>query len=247
MVEQNLQSLDSRYELASIDTHEQVIRDVFRKTFFLGASVDSQIRHFQCYEDLCLSWYLLHGKQGSVVVIDTESDQVVGYALLCLDPDAYRRWVNRHARRLCIRVMASFVSRRLTTTDKAFYWNRALDSLTVVRSRSRTSSSAVPHVHMNLKSDARAGRPALMLLAHVDDACAQAGFDSWVGEINAIEGSRHKAVRRIIGDIEDVAVNRTASYFLNSRVVRMTVRRECGRQDGRTANLRSVGHAKSWD
>jgi hypothetical protein len=240
-------SLDFRYKLASIGVHEQVIRDLFRQTFFLGTPVDSEIRHFQYYEDLCLSWYLLHDKQGSVVVIDTESDQVVGYALLCLDPDAYQRWVNRHARRLCIRVMASFVSRRLTATDKAFYWNRALDSLTVVRSRSRTSSSAVPHVHMNLKSDARAGRPALMLLSHVDGACAQAGFDSWVGEINAIEGSRHKAVRRLIGDIEDVVVNRTASYFLNSRVVRMTVRRECGGKDRRTADMRSVSHAKSWD
>jgi hypothetical protein len=45
------------------------------------------------YERLCLDWYLRAGREQVCVLQD--GDRVVGYALVCVEPDAFARWQQR--------------------------------------------------------------------------------------------------------------------------------------------------------
>jgi hypothetical protein len=48
---------------------------------------------------------------------------------------------------------------------------------------------------------------------------------AWVGEVNATEGTRMRALERLVGEVIDTKRNRTASFFSGLIVNRLTVRR----------------------
>jgi hypothetical protein len=205
--------------------HRDAVREIFWDTLILGKPLQGILDNQDSYEELSIGWYLLPDNTGSTVVIDNTTDDVVGYALVCTRPDDYAQWLRFQAWRVLRRNIFTFCSGRMSKLGRQFYSRRLLDSFTVVRSRQQHDSSSVAHVHMNLRSKNRTGSVALALLTHVDTVCQDSGMTAWVGEVNATEGTRMRALERLVGEVIDTKRNRTASFFSGLIVNRLTVRR----------------------
>ena len=97
--------------LRAVDEPE--LRRVFRSTIALGhpiadgVGVDAALRP---YERLCLEWYLGPGREHASALRD--DDSVVGYALVCVDPDGFARWQRRAGARFTAHVAPRLALRR---------------------------------------------------------------------------------------------------------------------------------------
>ena len=213
------------YELRAIDEYKNDIRRIFQQTFFMGKPFLQDIDNFSLYEGMSLDWYLNESPECSAVFVETQSEQVVGYVLVCTRPADYNAWINREARKVFFSNFFSFVTFRMSRNGIHFYSRRVVDALLVSRRRKSTNISELPHVHMNLLPSARSGILALQLLSFADDVCRRSGNSLWVGEINAPIGKRRKAIEKFVGEVIDSVPNRTSSFFLGTQVRRLTVRR----------------------
>ncbi len=63
------------------------------------------------------------------------------------------------------------------------------------------------------------------ILEVVDATVRVAGHRSWIGEVNAEEGRRRRALDRVVGTVLDERPNLTASRLTKRTIVRYTVRR----------------------
>ena len=212
-----------RTEPASL--FQQEVREIFRNTLVLGKPLEGTLENFELYEEMSVGWYLKPENPGSAVVLDDNTGEVMGYVLICTQPDEYADWLRRQAWRVFRRNALALVTGRLSKVSRQFYGRRFLDSLTVVRTRSKHDAGSAAHVHMNLRPEVRTGLVALSLYLHADTVCRDAGLDTWIGEVNAVEGTRMRALERLVGEIVDVQKNRTASFFNGTKVNRLTVRR----------------------
>lgn len=213
------------YRTEPVALHESAVREIFRNTLILGKPLEGSLDNFDVYEELSIGWYLLPENSGSTVVIDNASGDVVGYALVCTKPEEYNRWLRSQAWKVLRRNLFTFCTGRMSKIGRQFYSRRFLDSLTVLRTRQHHDSGSVAHVHMNLRSEVRTGLVAIALLMHVDTVCRQSGLNAWVGEVNASEGTRMRALERLVGEVIAVQKNRTTSFFSGMNVNRLTVRR----------------------
>ena len=213
------------YRTEPVAMHEPAVREIFRNTLILGKPLAGSLDNFHLYEELSIGWYLLPENSGSTVVVDASTGTVVGYALVCTKPEEYNTWLRAQAWKVLRRNLWTFCTGQMSKTGRQFYSRRFLDSLTVVRSRQHHDASSVAHVHMNLRSEVRTGLVAFSLFLQVDTICRQAGFQSWIGEVNAPEGARIRALERLVGEVIDIRRNRTASFFSGMKVNRLTVQR----------------------
>ena len=199
------------------DGHE--IRNLMRSTIVLGRpalGVD-----LDDYLDTCLHWYLADGLGDSAVCrID---GAFRGYALVGLDPLSAERAHRRAALRLSARVLRRSFLGQIDPATRRFYLLRLRDAVGLTAdSRQRL---AVPHAHMNITTSARSGSVALALRDHIDQKVNQAGFDRWLGEVNARSGSRASALERLGFSVIGTRKNHTLSALAGSPVERLLVER----------------------
>jgi len=202
---------------------EPEVRRVFRETIALGhpvslaSGVDSALLP---YERLCLDWYLGPGRGHASVLCD--DDRVVGYALVCVDPDGFSSWQRRAATRFTTRVVPRLVLRRYPAPLRRFYRLRLRDGWELWR-HSDDLVAGLPHAHFN--ATAPGGLPGRLLADHVDDVVTAAGFASWYGEMNARGGRRVAALGRWGAEIVSRRPNATLSWLTGAPVDRLTVLR----------------------
>jgi hypothetical protein len=202
---------------------EPELRRVFRSTIALGhpvahdAGVDAALRP---YERLCLEWYLGPGREHASVLRD--DDRVVGYALVCVDPDGFARWQQRAGARFAAHVVPRLVLRRYPASIRRFYRLRLRDGWDLWR-HSDDRVAGLPHAHFNAST--QGGLPGRLLADHVDEVVAAAGFDSWYGEMNARAGRRVAALGRWGAEIVARRPNATLTWLTGALVERLTVLR----------------------
>jgi hypothetical protein len=162
---------------------EPELRRVFRSTIALGhpvsreAKLDAALRP---YERLCLEWYLRAGRDHAYALRD--DDRVVGYALVCVEPEAFARWQRHAGARFTAHVVPRLLLRRYPSSVRRFYRLRLRDGWDLWR-HSEDRTAGLPHAHFNATT--MGGLPGRLLADHVDAVVAAAGFDSWYGEMNA--------------------------------------------------------------
>jgi hypothetical protein len=204
-------------------TDEPELRRVFRATIALGhpvalgAEFEAALRP---YERLCLEWYLRSGREHACVLRD--GDRVVGYALVCLEPDAFARWQQRAGARFTAHVVSRLVARRYPASISRFYRLRLRDGWDMWRHPERRIAG-LPHAHLNATTTR--GLPGRLLADHVDAVVAAAGFGSWYGEMNARAGRRVAPLGRWGAEIVARRENGTLTWLTGSPVERLTVLR----------------------
>jgi len=204
-------------------TDEPELRRVFRGTIALGHPVSPDAGFeaaLRPYERLCLEWYLRAAREQACVLRD--GDRVVGYALVCLEPEAFGRWQQRAGARFTAHVVPRLLTRRYPAPIRRFYRLRLRDGWDLWR-HSEDRVAGLPHAHLNATT--MGGLPGRLLADHVDAVVAAAGFDSWYGEMNARAGRRVTALSRWGAEIVSRRPNGTLSWLTGSPVERLTVLR----------------------
>ena len=187
---------------------EEEIRQLFIDTFEMGSLLRFRPACFDEFVQLNLGWFL-QNPHASVVAVD-DAGTIAGYALVCGNPRSLDRWVAREMRRFCLVLFVRIVTLRFDRRSAGFYLRRTLDMIEICTARLRANTVSIPQVHMNIDRSFRSGRVGLALLSSVDTICLGLGQTSWTGEINAVAGSRERALARLIGKIVDRRRNRTS-------------------------------------
>jgi hypothetical protein len=158
------------------------IRRVFRATFALGhpAPLGVGAALLAPYERFCLDWYLDAGPDAAAVLC--AGKRIVGYALVCVDPEAFARWQRRAALRFTARVVPRLVLRRYPAPLGRFYRLRLRDGWALWRAHDDRVAGR-PHAHLNA-CDTTGSLAGRILADHVDAVVARAGFDTWYGEMD---------------------------------------------------------------
>ncbi len=162
---------------------EPGIRRVFWATWAAG-SPSAEPPAAGRYAELCLGWYLREGRDEAAVL--RCGGQVVGYALVCVDESALRRWQQAAALRWAAEA-ALVAARPRMAYARGFLARRARDALMARRALSSPPMPAHGHLAVLPGHRRRTGRG---LLAHVDARCAAAGHPGWYGELVARRGRR---------------------------------------------------------
>lgn len=195
---------------------DAIIRTLFIQTFCLGRPAQFELP--AAYIDLCLGWYLGPGAHEAAVV--EHDGEVVGYALVCSDPNAHHRWVRR-----ATAAFASSLAPRCLRRDakqlRAFARARLRDLGAV---RASTVLPPMPvHAHLNIVSSQRSGSAAVLLRQHIDHRARLAGAQGWFAEVNAPVGRRLQALERVVGPVTDRRPNHTLTWMTGGAVERLTV------------------------
>ena len=204
---------------------EPLVRAVFRRTLALGRPLPFPLPGLVHYERLCIGWFFQQAWSQAAVLDDGQ--QVCGYALVCTDEAAFRRWLAPVTAGWLASVLAALASGRLPAKAAEFYRCRLRDGLQALR---RTAAPPMPaHAHVNLDRGVRAGRAGLALLDHVDQQCRRAGLPGWYAEINARRGRRAAALRAGGFEVVRRAPSHTLSWLVGEPVERLTVVRALAR------------------
>lgn len=195
---------------------DAIIRTLFTQTFCLGWPAQFELP--RSYIELCLGWYLGPGALEAGVV--EHDGEVVGYALVCSDPDAHHRWVRRAAAAFATRLAPRCLPRDATQL-RGFARARLRDLRAV---RANTLKPPMPvHAHLNIVSSQRSGRAAVLLRQHIDQRAQLAGARGWFAEVNAPVGRRLQALERVVGPVTDRRPNHTLTWMTGEAVERLTV------------------------
>lgn len=202
---------------------DAVIGDLFAATLLLGRPLGYHLAAAHRYADLCLGWYLGPGRADAAVAVD-EHGAIHGYALVCINGAHHARWVRWRSARLAARVLGGLLIGRVDRPSRRFYSDRLRDTMALWRGQRRTEAPA--HAHLNVVTGSRSGSAALVLRNHIDERCRVAGITAWSGEINAVVGTRERALERLGLAVVHRDPNHTLSASTGHQVVRLTVHRE---------------------
>jgi hypothetical protein len=195
---------------------DTIIRTLFLETFCMGRPAPFELP--PTYVQLCLGWYLGPGSHEAAVV--EHHGEVVGYALVCSDPAAHHRWVQRATATFVTRA-APRCLRREATSLRGFARARLRDLRAV---RASTVQPPMPvHAHLNIVSSQRSGSAAVLLRQHIDHRARLAGAQGWFAEVNAPVGRRLQALERVVGPVTDRRPNHTLTWMTGEAVERLTV------------------------
>jgi hypothetical protein len=203
-----------------IERDEAEVRRLFRDTLVMGRSLPFSLADGGRYESLCLDWYLGAGRRDAAVV--DVAGQIVGFALVCVDQAAYRRWVRGRTARYVLHSLLTLIRTNPRSPVARFQRCRLRDGWMMLR------SPALPfpaHAHINVLSHQLTRWAGMSLLNCVDERCRRAGLPGWCGEINAPVGRRLSALERVVGPVVHRTPNHTLSWLLDVPVERLTVAR----------------------
>jgi len=199
---------------------DEAIAALFDATLILGMPLDRPLDGAAGYRHVCLGWYLGPGRADAAVAVD-EQGVIVGYALVCTDEASQSRWARTELRRFTTRMLGRLVTFRIDRPSLRFWWSRARD-VRVLRSARQHVPMPV-HAHLNVDGRFRSGSAALVLAGHITARCAAAGQPGWYGEMNAVAGSRTRALARIGIETVGSVRNHTLTAALGTPVDRLTV------------------------
>jgi hypothetical protein len=199
---------------------EAEVRRLFRETLVMGRPLPFSLADGGRYESLCLDWYLGAGRQDAAVV--DVSGEIAGFALVCVDQAAYRRWVRVRAGRYALHSLLTLIRTDPRSPVSRFHRCRLRDGWVMVRSPAPPYPA---HAHINVLSHQLERWAGLSLLRCVDERCRRAGVPGWYGEVNAPVGRRLTALERVVGPVVYRAPNHTLSWLLDGPVERLTVAR----------------------
>lgn len=205
---------------ALTDRDEVELRRLFRETLVMGRPLPFPLHDGGRYESLCLDWYLGSGRPDAAVV--DAGGEIVGFALVCTDQAAYRRWVRARAERYALYSALTILRSGPRSPISRFHRCRLRDGWVMFRGPGPPFPA---HAHINVLPHRLASWAGLSLVNFVDDRCRQAGLPGWYGEINALVGKRASALERIVGPIVHRAPNHTLSWLKGRPVERLTVTR----------------------
>lgn len=200
---------------------DAIIKTLFTQTFCLGRPAQFELPH--SYVELCLGWYLGPGAHEAGVV--EHDGEVVGYALVCSDPQAHHRWVRRAAATFATRVAPRCLRPR--ASDLRRFATHRLRDLRAVRTTTLLPPMPV-HAHLNVTAGHRSGTAAAFLRDHVDERVQHIGASGWFAEVNAPVGRRFQALERVVGPVIDRRINHTLTWMTGEAVERLTVVRQLG-------------------
>lgn len=199
---------------------DETVGGIFRATLFLGGELEQPPPDIDRFERFCLGWYLGPGRPDAAVVEGIDG-AVVGYALVCTDPAGHRRWTRGAALRFAAGTAGRLALGCYPADAARFYRLRFRDGWELWRHA--PALGGLGHAHINLLPAARAADAGRLLGAHVDARVAAVGMPAWFGEINALEGTRARAIERLGGTVVHRAPNHTLTALLGRRVERLTV------------------------
>ena len=215
-------------QIVPISGYENQIRELFWQTLTIGNPLSFDLTCSKQYEALGLNWYLTNGSRDGVVALVDE--KVAGYCLVCLDGVSFRRAQRSQLFKLAGHVLIAFVTGRINSKSRRFYWHRFRDSLTILRTRKVLPANIDMHVHLNVVSGYNDGSISLRLRAHADNVCISSGSSAYFGEMNSIGNRRTVGLRRVGGEIIDQSSNRTFSWLTGQDIHRLTMVRYPVRQ-----------------
>jgi hypothetical protein len=195
---------------------DAAVRRLFRATLGFGRPVPFDLPGLARYECMALDWYLGPGRDDAAVL--DRDGEVVGYLLVCTDPDGHERALRREAVRFSAWAGPRVYGRRLPEPARTFWRLRLVDGYRAWRHHGPTTLPSA-HVHLNLDPTAKATRRTLDLLHHADERAP----GGWFGEINALVGHRANALERVVGEVVDRQENLTFSWLAGRPVERLTV------------------------
>ena len=208
-------------QIVPISGYEDQIRELFWQTLTIGNPLSFDLTCSKQYEALGLNWYLTNGSRDGVVALVDE--KVAGYCLVCLDGVSFRRAQRTQLLKLAGCVITAFVTGRINSKSRLFYWHRFRDSLTIMRTRKVLPVNIDMHVHLNVVSGYNDGSISLRLRAHADNVCTSNGSTAYFGEMNSIGKRRTLGLRRVGGEIIDQSTNRTFSWLTGQDIHRLTM------------------------
>jgi hypothetical protein len=209
---------------------EVEVRRLFHETLVMGRPLPFPLADGGRYEALCLDWYLGRGRRDAAVV--DAGGEIVGFALVCTDQTAFRRWVRARAARYALYSVLTLVRTDPRSPVARFHRCRLRDGWVMMRGPAPPFPA---HAHINVRPHRLAGWAGLLLLRCVDERCSRAGLPGWYGEINAPVGRRASALNRVVGSVVHRAPNHTLSWLMGLQVERLTVARALPSADGGTA------------
>lgn len=199
---------------------DAAVHALFRATVAMGRPLPFDHPLLDDYAALCLDWYLDEGRE-HVAVIDA-AEGVGGYALVCPDTDAYRRWVRRPALRFARRSIAAMARFDASAAARHFLLLRIRDGVTL-----RAAPAPRPvHAHLNLAHGMQGTWAGPLLRDYIDAECRRVGAAGWFGEINAKVGRRATALERLVGPVVHREANRTCTWLAGTPIERLTVVRD---------------------
>jgi hypothetical protein len=199
---------------------ETELRRLFRETVVMGRPLPFSLDDAGRYESLCLDWYLGPGRPDAAVV--DVGGQIAGFALVCVDQAAYRRWVRARAGRYAVYSLLTLVRIDPRSPLSRFHRSRLRDGWVMLRSPAPPFQA---HAHTNVLAPELSRWAGKLLLDFVDERCRLAGLAGWYGEINAPIGKRASALERVVGPVFHRAPNHTLSWLMERPVERLTVTR----------------------
>jgi hypothetical protein len=211
------------------DQDETELRRLFRDTLVMGRPLPFPLDDRGRYESLCLDWYLGAGRNDAAVI--DAGGEVVGFALVCTDQVAYRRWVRLRAARYGLYSVLTILRTKPRSSLSRFHRCRLRDGWVMMRS----APPQPAHAHINVLPNRIASWVGLALVQCVDERCRRAGLPGWYGEINALVGKRASALERIVGPIVHRAPNHTLTWLRGRPVERLTVVRTLASAGGEAA------------
>ncbi len=121
--------------------HDEIeLRRLFRETLVMGRPLPFPLADGGRYEALCLDWYLAQGRRDAVVV--DAGGQIVGFALVCTDQAAFRRWVRARAARYAVYSVLTLITYESTVSS------RSLPSLPPARRMGDAAKPGVRHIRL---------------------------------------------------------------------------------------------------
>lgn len=194
---------------------------LMESTIVLGKPVHGA--DLAAYVRACFAPYAGRRRRDAAVVVDSDQ-RIVGYALVCTDPSAGERDARWASVRLGVAIVRLWLTGRLSPATRRFYVARLRDVRGLLGSSGERAM--LPHAHVNVEAGRRSGTAALLLLEHVDQRVAAAGYTRWIGEVNAPTGRRVAALERLGFTVVGRTPNNTLSRLTGSPVERLTLHRD---------------------
>lgn len=197
------------------------IHRIFRRTMVLGSPPALPRPAVRAYAEPCLGWYLTHGR-GDARVIEQDG-RVTGYALMCLDQEAYGAWMRGALLRWVVGSLGRVLTGRPGRDDAWFLRLRLRDGWDAWR-----EGPVVPfpaHAQLGIVPDRRDSDLSDRLVALVDERVGVAGLPGWFAQLHLARGSSLGALERVGAEIVDWQRSRTMTWLAGRPVHRAIVTR----------------------
>ena len=209
--------------------HRSEVERIMWSTYFLGQPLGFPLSGRPRFGALHLDWFFTYGLSDSVIVID-DAGSVIGYCLVCTDPDHHGRWIKRRSLTTTLLLVGRMMTGGMSRPSIRFYWWRLRDA--IVLGRHHGDLPRAGHVHVNLLPGHRDGTVSRRIRDHMDERCQAANLDGWLGEINARRGKRTVGLERIGGTILATHRNLTFTALVGEPISRHTMYRKVPARTG---------------